>query len=95
MSQFRKVDIDNAPLFDLSPDTFTLDMQILRDHKVSDYIIGVLKVAYNTKLISCSVLKKINITFTTDLWICQFAGRYGHAFTDHNGHAISCEGVTL
>ncbi len=70
-------------------------MQILRDHKVSDYIIGVLKVAYNTKLIPHSILKKINITFTTDLQIRQFAGGYRHVFTDHNGHAISCEGVTL
>ncbi len=95
MSRFRKVDVDNVLLFDLSPDTFTLNTQIPRDHKVLDYIIGVLKVVYNMKLIHRSILKKINITFTTDLQICQFAGGYGYAFTDHNGHAISCEGITL
>ncbi len=72
-----------------------LNTQILRDYKVLDYIIRDLKVVYNMKMIPCSILKKIDITFTTDLWICQFAGRYGHVFTDHNSHAISCEGITL
>ncbi len=95
MSQFRKVDVDNMLLFNLSLDTFMLNTQIPRDHKVLNYIIEVLKVAYNMKLIPHSVLKKIDITFTTDLQIYQFADRYGHVFTDHNSHAISCEGVTL
>lgn len=95
MSRYRKADLDNAQVFDPESEDYKLDTKIPEMMKVSDYVIGILKIAYHMKLVPRAVLTRVELTFTANLRIRQFASGHGKPLLDSKGRAVLCEGTIL
>ena len=92
--QYKRVEIRDAPVFDPAPEELVFDA-VPVDHKASDLVIGLMRVAHTAKLISRGTLTRVHLSFTSDLRLRQWASGNGQPFIDGDGRAIFCDSTVL
>jgi hypothetical protein len=92
--RYKKSEIDGATVYDPLPKELIF-MDVPTDQKVSDLILGLMRVAYLVKLAPRVMLTWVHLSFTSDLRLRQWAQGNGHPFIDGEGRAITCDGVVL
>ena len=92
--RYKRAEICDAAVYDPLPEDLVFDAVPI-DHKASDLVLGLMRVAHIAKLIPRGTLTRVHLSFTSDLRLRQWASGNGRPFLDNDSKAIICDSTVL
>ena len=92
--RYKRAEIRDAAVYDPLPEDLVFDAVPI-DHKASDLVLGLMRVAHIAKLIPRGTLTRVHLSFTSDLRLRQWASGNGRPFLDNDSKAIICDSTVL
>ena len=92
--RYKRAEIRDATVYDPLPEDLVFDA-VPVDHKASDLVMGLLRVAHIAKLVHRGTLTCVHLSFTSDLRLRQWASGNGCPFLDNDSKVIICDSTVL